>query len=301
MNPTPFLKPKPELPESRPEEKRPTDRKSAWASFVVSVVVHLNLLLILAVTFRALKDAPPPLAIDTTFSPGEKEEAVLNPLPRVDEQVLPLEQVLFNEAAPQSAEELAKPDREPDLPGLSGLGGAKGIGGLGEGGGVGFFGTTARGRSFVFVVDCSGSMRGSRFRRAVAELEKSLSQLEPDQRFQVLFFNDDAVPLVHSKYQDQLIPADRRAMQEVFAWINAREANGGTVPDDALVRALALKSDVVFFLTDAEKVPRTVRTLILRKNKNRTIIHTIAFGNQGGETLMQGIAADHSGRYRFVP
>ncbi len=299
VNPTPFLKP--ELPGSRLAEKRPTDRKSAWTSFVVSVIVHINLLLILAVTFRAFQDAPPPLALDTTFTPGEKEETVLNPLPRVEDQMMPLEQALFNEAAPQSAEEFAKPDRETDLLGLSGLGGAKGVGGLGEGGGVGFFGTTARGRSFVFVVDCSGSMRGNRFRRAVAELKKSLSQLEPDQRFQVLFFNDGAVPLVHSKYADQLIPADRLAMQEAFDWIDARRANGGTVPNDALVRALALKSDVVFFLTDAERVPRTVRTLILRKNKNGTIVHTIAFGNQGGETLMQGIAADHSGRYRFVP
>ena len=300
MNPTTFLKPEP--PGSRPEEKRPTDRKSAWASFVVSVIVHLNLIFILAVTLRALEDStPPPLAIDTTFTPGEKEETSLTPLPRLDDQVTPLEQVVFDDAAPQSAAELAEPDNQTDWLGLSGVGGAKGIGGTGAGGGVGFFGTTARGRSFVFVVDCSGSMQGNRFRRAVTELKKTLGQLEPDQRFQVLFFNDDAVRLVHSKYADQLIPADRVAMKEVLDWIDARQANGGTSPNDALVRALALKSDVVFFLTDAERVPRTVRTLILRKNTNRTIVHTIAFGHQGGETLMQGIAADHQGRYRFVP
>jgi hypothetical protein len=44
-----------------------------------------------------------------------------------------------------------------------------------------------------------------------------------------------------------------------------------------------------------------VRTLIAEKNTHGSIVHTIAFGHKGGETLMQGIAADHHGRYRFVP
>ncbi len=302
MNSIPLSKPNPNLTpvDPRLDEQRPADRKSAWASFVVSVIVHLNLILILAVTLRAIEDPPPPpLAIDTTFTPGEEDENAQSPLPQLEQT--PLEQVVFEDTAPQSAEQLTKPDNATDWLGLSGVGGAQGIGGTGTGGGVGFFGTTARGRSFVFVVDCSGSMQGDRFRRAVEELKKSIGQLEPGQRFQILFFHDGAVPLVHSQHGHQLIPARRVAMQEVFDWIDARRANGGTSPNDALVRALALKSDVVFFLTDAERVPRTVRTLILRKNTNRTIVHTIAFGNRGGETLMQGIAADHQGRYRFVP
>jgi hypothetical protein len=73
------------------------------------------------------------------------------------------------------------------------------------------------------------------------------------------------------------------------------------MPNDALKRALRLQPDVVFFLTDADQVPRQVRTLIVDCNKHRSTVHTIAFGHRGGETLMQGIAGDHHGRYRFVP
>ncbi len=275
------------------------NRGSAWASFFVSVIVHVNVLLILAMTFRAFQKAETPVVIDTTFVPGEERDDVVAELP--NDVAIDQKDPVFAEAAPLTPEQMVRTDHELNLPGLKGLGGAFGLGGLGTGGGVGFFGTTARGRSFVFVVDCSGSMQGTRFQRAITELRKSVGQLEPDQKFQILFFNDQPVPLYHSKYSNQLIPATRMGLKEVFDWIDQRSANGGTVPDEALKRALALKPDVVFFLTDADKVPRQVRTLIAAHNQHGSTVHTIAFGHRGGETLMQGIAADHHGRYRFVP
>jgi hypothetical protein len=109
------------------------------------------------------------------------------------------------------------------------------------------------------------------------------------------------LPLIHSEHGGNLIPATRVERREVFDWISSQSATGGTVPDEALLRALALKPDVIFFLTDAERIPRQVRTLIAEHNKDGSTVHTIAFGHKGGETLMQGIAADHRGRYRFVP
>ena len=302
MNPTDPIPAQthPSDPDASGKLNRPREAGSTWASFFVSVIVHINVLLILAVTLRAL-EAPTeePLVIDTTFTPGEKEELTISTDNEKD--VVPVENVVFADAAPLTAEEMVRTDNKLDLPGLKGLGGALGIGGGSGAGGVGFFGTSARGRSFVFVVDCSGSMNGARFRRAVSELRKSLDQLKPDQQFQVIFFNSQAVPLVHSQHRMKLLPATKSVLEEAFGWIDARRAQGGTVPDDALRRALDLKPDVVFFLTDADSVPRTVRTLIADKNKHGSTVHTIAFGHRGGETLMQGIAADHHGRYRFVP
>jgi hypothetical protein len=279
---------------------KPKDRGTTWASVFVSVIVHANVLLILAMTFHALKDTEPPVVLDTTFVPGEERDDVLATEVPNDVVVAQVEKV-FEDAGPMTAEEMVRAEPKLDVPGFKGVGGGFGLGGLGSGGGVGFFGTTARGRSFVFVVDCSGSMQGTRFERAISELRKSVGQLDPDQKFQIVFFNDQPVPLFHSKYSNQLIPATRTAMTEVFRWIDSRQAHGGTVPDEALKRALALKPDVVFFLTDADRVPRQVRTLIADHNQHGSTVHTIAFGHKGGETLMQGIAADHHGRYRFVP
>jgi hypothetical protein len=300
VNPTVPLTLEQQPIESRRNDKRPTERGSAWASFFVSVVVHINLLLILAMTFHALqKEEPPPLMIDTTFTPGEEDDDALAELP--NDVVLAEKDAVFSDAAPLTADEMVHTEQKLTLAGLSGQGGDSGIGGLGAGGGVGFFGTTARGKSFVFVVDCSGSMQGNRFNRALTELRKALEQLEPDQMFQIVFFNDHAVPLVHSEHSTKLMPATREVLSEVLAWVENRHASGGTMPNDALKRALRLQPDVVFFLTDADQVPRQVRTLIVDCNKHRSTVHTIAFGHRGGETLMQGIADDHHGRYRFVP
>jgi len=280
--------------------QRPRGDGSKWASFFVSVIVHINLLLILAVTLKALqKETEPPLVIDTTFVPGEEEQETI--ADNADADVVEVENVVFAEAAPMTAEEMVRKDSALDLPGLKGLGGALGIGGGSGGGGVGFFGTSARGKSFVFVVDCSGSMQGHRFKRAVSELEKSLRQLDRNQEFQILFFNSQAIPLVHSLHKTKLLPATPSVLAETRNWIDQQAASGGTNPNDALERALALNADVVFFLTDAQRVPRTVRTLIDAHNEHGSTVHTIAFGHRGGETLMKGIASDHHGRYRFVP
>jgi von Willebrand factor type A domain len=286
-------------PFSGREPNRPANRGSAWSSYFVSILVHVNVLLILAMTFRAFQEAETPsVNIDTTFTLGEEQDNVI--AAELPNEVLMEKEAVFSDAAPLSAMETLHPER--DLPGLKAFSGASGLGGLGAGGGgVGFFGTTARGRSFVFVVDCSGSMQGSRFERAISELRKSLEQLNPNQKFQIVFFNDQALPLVHSQYATHLMPATRSVLTEVFGWIEHRQANGGTFPDEALKLALGLKPDVIFFLTDADRVPRQVRTLIAENNKYNSTVHTIAFGHRGGETLMQGIAADHHGRYRFVP
>ncbi len=287
-------------PVSPQAEKRPAERNSTWASFFISVIVHISMLLILAMTFRVLQqEESPAVMIDTTFTLGEKQDDAIAELP--SDVALIENEAVFSDEAPLSAEDILHPESDYDLPGLKALSGGSGLGGFGAGGGVGFFGTTAKGKSFVFVVDCSGSMQGPRFQRALSELRNSLEQLEPQQKFQIVFFNDHALPLVHSEHSTKLMPATRQVLAEVFAWIEDRQAQGGTVPDDALRRALALKPDVVFFLTDADRVPRKVRTLIANCNKHKSTVHTIAFGDRGGETLMQGIAADHHGRYRFVP
>src|SRR5690606_8739110 len=67
--------------------------------------------------------------------------------------------------------------------GLKGSGGPGDSEGSGKGRGVDFFGTEAAGNSFVFLVDCSGSMQGRRFQRARAELFKTLLQLSEPQTF----------------------------------------------------------------------------------------------------------------------
>ena len=71
------------------------------------------------------------------------------------------------------------------------------IDGSGDGQGPGkasFFGKEVTARSIAFVIDASGSMEGARFHRARNELASSLSALEANQRFFVVFDTDQTYP-----------------------------------------------------------------------------------------------------------
>jgi len=68
----------------------------------------------------------------------------------------------------------------------------------GDGGGTGtgqLFGAGREAKSFVFVVDCSGSMTGKRFNLAINELVYTIKKLKQDQQFYVVFFSSGTYPL----------------------------------------------------------------------------------------------------------
>jgi hypothetical protein len=180
-------------------------------------------------------------------------------------------------------------------------GGSGGGNGPGVGLGAGFFGSKGTGRSFVYVVDMSGSMHGRRFDRAKSELARSINKLNPEQKFYVFFFNDRTFPLFDPKPAKGLIPANPTNKQRASAWIRKREAESTTNPNFALQQALEMHPDVIFLLTDGElDDPQAARRLIRQYNTSNVVIHTIAFDNEeAGETL-KSIAEDNQGTYRFV-
>ncbi|HEV8000729.1 MAG TPA: VWA domain-containing protein [Planctomycetaceae bacterium] len=175
-----------------------------------------------------------------------------------------------------------------------------GAAGGGGGKGVGFFGTKARAESVVFVVDMSGSMEGHRFDRAVEELIRSLNLLQPSQKFFIFFYNGATYPMFEQR-NAKLMPATTGTRAKAAKWIKAFRPEGDTAPEDAIERALKLKPQVIYFLTDGE-IPNTTRSTAQRFNtEHKTVIHTIAFEYEGGAEQLRGIAVDSKGKYRFVP
>jgi hypothetical protein len=178
---------------------------------------------------------------------------------------------------------------------------------------VGFFGTKDKGKSFVFIVDCSGSMTEAtgvieprtqvlvtRFLRARQELYLSLGQLAEDQTFYVIFYNFHTFPMYYPQNALGLAPATADHLGLARNWIQNVVPGGGTDPRMALQLALALKPDVIFFLTDGI-IPPASRMVAKQNNKSRTRIHTIAFGIQNHQDILKGIAQDNQGRFRYVP
>ena len=185
------------------------------------------------------------------------------------------------------------------------LSGAGGVGGGGEGdmigseSGVGFFGSRGTAKSVVFVVDMSGSMENGRFARAQQELVRSIHKLHVTQKFYVIFFTSKAVPMFFPTTAADLVAATPMMKRKVTRWITERRTGRGTDPEDALVLALSLKPEVIYFLTDGEFSERC-REIVKEKNTFGAVINTIALQSREGVHLLQDIASDNKGVFLFV-
>lgn len=174
-----------------------------------------------------------------------------------------------------------------------------------------FCGVEGGGNHFVYLVDCSSSMKAG-FQSARKELLSSIEALTPKQRFYVVFF--DAKP----DYM-RLRDASRDEPRSVFAttenkaalrrWAMRVAMDRGKAPYDPLRFALKLKPDVIFLLSDGE-FPQGIEDLLKEENKTTnlfgdrspiSIVHTISYHSKEGESRMRRIAEQNQGQYRHVP
>jgi hypothetical protein len=182
--------------------------------------------------------------------------------------------------------------------------GGQGAGvGDGDGGGGGFFGLSAEGDKFVYVVDCSRSMghpypgrARTRLARVQLELLDSVRHLKSNQEFFIIFFNHNAYPMP----ANALVKATDESKITFLKWMSKAVPDGSTDPSVALSLALKLRPDVVYFLTDGDFDGHIVKALSLANKGRQTHIHTIGFGDNRGENLLKLIAEQNEGRYQFI-
>jgi hypothetical protein len=182
-----------------------------------------------------------------------------------------------------------------------------------------FFGTVAHGDAFVFILDVSGSMKGSRFERAREELSKSVAALREDQSFFVVLFSDRTrcmfdLPAGEAK----TVPATDENIDRLQQWLAGITPDGGTDPREALRIGLAVRPSAVFLLSDGEFNSENASTkrglrhgdssvadMIekgRRRNRRRQVpIHGFAYENPSAAKTMEALATDTGGEYRFVP
>lgn len=297
------------------DKPAPTAGRYAWLkdanSFLVSAVCHLVVLILLGMfTVAAGRGWHGIELLAQVSDDGELPGADVEP-PTVQLEAV---QTSAAAAAPEPLSALApalvsstSPIDSPlfsvaDLAGAVG----RGLGDAGDklGSRVGesteFFGLGGYGNTFVYVVDCSDSMNEDRkFDRARYELLQSIEQLGKDQRYFVIFYNDEAYPM----NADKPVPATPDEFQRTRRWVSRASASGGTNPLPALLYALSLKPDAIYFLSDGRFNPTTIAQLRIqnRPHSRRVPIHTIAFVNRDTMSLMRTIARQSDGEFRFVP
>jgi von Willebrand factor type A domain len=157
-----------------------------------------------------------------------------------------------------------------------------------------FFGIRARGQFFVYVVDCSGSMiDDDRMPRATIELRRSVFALREPQRFEVIFYNDESIPMPGGPIPRS---ADLAAKNQLRSFLHLIDPDGGTDPRPAMKQALSLRPDAVFLLSDGAFPDGTVAE-VTRLNTHKVPIHCVDLtGGLAGDHLKR-IAEANGGKY----
>jgi len=153
-------------------------------------------------------------------------------------------------------------------------------------------------RRIVYVVDRSGSMMGI-FDDLRAELKRSIDRLRKSQKYHVIFYSTD--PPVEAP-PGRLVNAIRSSKERTFEFIDMTVPEGMTQPIEAMRRAFALHPDLIYFLSDgdipeAELLKENLRTW---NRAEKVRIFTIAYVSSAGRQLLEDIAREHHGAFRFV-
>ena len=158
-----------------------------------------------------------------------------------------------------------------------------------------FFGISADGNQFAYVVDVSSSMAGAKFEKARQELLESIDGLEDHQKFFIVFFNTAS----HPQPRDGLIPATDENKAMVKKWIMEQVPTGGTDPLESILRAMEKGPEAIFVLSDGNFDFLVVTTVGTLNTQFNVPIHTIGF-MADAHTLKQ-IAEENQRTYRHVP
>lgn len=197
--------------------------------------------------------------------------------------------------------------------GRTGMGGSRSPMNLG----AQFFGASASGGFFCFLIDGSPSMKGGAWDAAHAELIRSLSSLSEKQRFYIMFYNKDELNRVldpeTGKPARTGLYATKANLQAAANWLNTLEIGPGGGQSKVLEAALELEPDAIFYLTDGEmtsgvedyifKMLRTNNRVsdIVEGELVRIPINAIAYYSEKGMSFMQQIAAENRGQFKYVP
>lgn len=160
--------------------------------------------------------------------------------------------------------------------------------------GAKFFGVTAAGQRFVFLIDASGSMLDGKDVAARRELVASVKRMAPHMELEVIFFTNTMTRLF-GKFQSL---EDRR--QVISEIESAKPLTGGTPVMPALSEALGMEPDAIFLLTDGVFAEGDISGQTRTLNRNEIPINTIAFVNRSMESVLKKVASDSGGDYRYV-
>ena len=157
-------------------------------------------------------------------------------------------------------------------------------------------------REMIFVIDNSGSMGGQSIRQAKQSLNYALAHLGPQDRFNVIRF-DDTLTLLHPAP----VEANAENIRSAMAYVDGLDAAGGTEMLPALKAALAdpMPDDAtrlrqIIFLTDGEISNEAELLAELGAHRGRSHVFMAGIGSAPNTFLMTRVAEVGRGSYTAI-
>lgn len=155
-------------------------------------------------------------------------------------------------------------------------------------------------KEMIFVIDRSGSQMGAPLDKAKEAMRYALDHMHPNDTFQVVDFGSTSNVLFASPQ-----PASPEMRRQARAYIDALQANGGTMMADAIERVCALPADanrlrIVTFMTDGY-VGNDLEVLgLVRELRARSRWFPFGTGNSVNRFLIDGMARLGGGEAEYV-
>jgi len=151
-------------------------------------------------------------------------------------------------------------------------------------------------RDLVLVLDTSSSMSEIKMQQAKKALKYCLSNLKPEDRFNVVKFSTTVTP-----FRDKLVDASKDYLDAATKWIDGLKQSGGTAILPALEDALAMRSGdaarpfTMVFFTDGQPTvdetnPDRIVKKVLEKNNGNTRIFTFGVGDDVNAAMLDQLA-----------
>ncbi|MCP4581425.1 MAG: VWA domain-containing protein [candidate division Zixibacteria bacterium] len=160
-------------------------------------------------------------------------------------------------------------------------------------------------KNIIFILDSSGSMRGEKFEQAQAALRFVLRGLNPDDKFNIIDYDDSVIP-----FKPNLVGASKTNIDGALEFARRVEPEGGTNIYDALAWACDMipRGDTptyMLFLTDGR--PTVGTTDINRiventtsKNENRARLFVFGVGFDVNAHLLDRLSEENNGLPEYV-
>jgi Ca-activated chloride channel family protein len=155
-------------------------------------------------------------------------------------------------------------------------------------------------REVVFIIDTSGSMSGVSVDQAKSALRQGLRFLDPEDRFNLIQFNDTSQSLF-----SESVPVYPAYLQEAADFIDALAANGGTVMAPALNMAMNLPEQdgllrQIVFITDGSVGNEHELLLRIGENLRDSRLFTVSIGSAPNAWFMRKAAAIGRGSHTQI-